>query len=31
MSTIMAPGNMMDKVNKINKELGKYEPNNQLL
>jgi len=27
----MAPGNIMDKVNKINQELGKYEPNNQEL
>lgn len=31
MSTIMAPGDIMDKVNKINQELGKYEPNNQEL
>ena len=31
MSTIMAPGNIMDKVKNINQELGKYEPNNQEL
>ena len=31
MFTIMAPGNIMDKVNIINQELGKYEPNNQKL
>jgi hypothetical protein len=31
MSTIMAPGNIMDKVNKIHQELAKYEHNNQEL